>query len=105
MALKGPAKLLSIYVTETDKWHHEPVYLALLDRARAAGLAGATLLHGAGGFGVHRRPHATLNEALMASLPVVIQVVDSGEAIAAFLPTVREMVPEGLVTLSDVEVL
>lgn len=105
MLPSGPAKLLSIYVNHGDKWHHEPLHLALMDRARRAGLGGVTLLHAEGGIGSHHVPHTGMNEILMAQMPVMVQIIDKAEAIAGFLPAVREMVPEGLVTVSDVEVV
>lgn len=105
MSSAGPAKLLSIYVNHGDKWHHEPLHLALMDRARKAGLGGVTLLHTEGGVGTHHLPHTGLNELLMAQMPVIVQIVDAADAIHAFLPTVREMVPEGLVTLTEVQVV
>lgn len=101
----GPAKVLSIYMNHGDKWHHQPLYLALMDRAAKAGLSGVTLLHTEGGFGRHHVQHTGLNEITMANMPVIVQIVEDEAAIRTFLPTVRELVPEGLVTLGDVEVI
>jgi hypothetical protein len=105
MLSAGAAKQLNIYVTEHDHYHHEPLYLALLDRARREGLAGVTVYHAAGGLGAHGRLHAGLNELALADLPLVVQVVDGEVAIAAFARIAREMAPEALMTLCDVKVL
>lgn len=101
----GPAKLLSIYLNQGDKWHHQTLYLALMDRAKRAGLAGVTLLHTQGGLGSHGQPHSGMSDYLMVDMPVVVQIVDAAEKLAGFLPAVEEMVPEGLITLSDLEVV
>lgn len=103
MLSAGPARLLSIYLNEGDKWHHEPLYRALLARAHGAGLAGATVLRGESGVGGHGHVHDHITDSLMANLPIVVQFVDSAEAIDAFLPAVKEMVPEGLVTVQNLE--
>ncbi|HEY9899958.1 MAG TPA: DUF190 domain-containing protein [Pantanalinema sp.] len=105
MHLEGPGKLLSIYLGETDKWHHQPLYVAIIERARREGLAGATVLRGEAGFGAHSRIHTAHLLTLSTDLPVVIQIVDSAERIARFRPILDEMVQEGLVTLQDVEVV
>jgi hypothetical protein len=101
----GPAKLLSVYLNEGDRWHHVPLYLALMERAREAGLAGVTLLHTMGGVGSHGRVHTGTSDFLMVDMPVVVQIVDSAETLVEFLPIVQEMVPEGLITLSDLLVV
>ncbi|HEY9723853.1 MAG TPA: DUF190 domain-containing protein [Oscillatoriaceae cyanobacterium] len=102
MPTAGPAQLLTVYLHEHDHYHHEPLHLVLLDRAHRAKLAGITVLRGVAGFGKAGHVHAGLNEVLQADLPLVVQIVDSEEAIAAFLPTVRELAPSKLVTLSPV---
>lgn len=104
MHLSGTNKLLSIHVGESDKWHHQPLYMAIVERARQEGLAGATVLRGVAGFGAHSRIHTANILTLSADLPIMIQIVDSAERIAGFMPILDEMVREGLVTLQDVEV-
>lgn len=105
MHLAGPGKLLSVHVGESDKWHHQPLYMAIVERAREQGLAGATVLRGVAGFGAHSRIHTAGILTLSADLPVVIQIVDTTERLAGFMPVLDEMVKEGLVTLQDVEVV
>lgn len=104
MLTAGPAQLLTIYLNEQDRYHHEPLHLVLLDHAHKARLAGVTVLRGSGGFGKSGHLHAGLNEVLQADLPLLVQIVDRKEAIAAFLPTVRELAPNKLVTLSPVTI-
>lgn len=105
MHLEGPGKLLSIYLGESDKWHHQPLYVAIIERARREGLAGATVLRGEAGFGAHSRIRTAHLLTLSTDLPIVIQIVDTAERIARFRPILDEMVQEGLVTLQDVEVV
>ena len=104
MALSGPGQQLSIYVDESDLWHHRPLYLALLEAARKAGIAGATVLRGIAGYGAHSRVHTEHLLDLSSNLPVIVQIVDAPAKIAAFLPVVESMVSEGLVTLTDLTV-
>ena len=102
MIRPGPATVLRVYMSESDKWHHQPVYLALVERAHRAGLAGATIIPSRGGIGSNGLFHSGMNDILMADMPLVVEIVDTPEAIAAFLPVVHEMLPEGLVTTHDV---
>jgi PII-like signaling protein len=74
-------------------------------RARATGLAGATVLRGLEGFGAHSRLHTTRILRLSEDLPVVIEIVDEAPKIEAFLPELDEMVAEGMVTLEKVRVI
>ncbi|MBU6429875.1 MAG: DUF190 domain-containing protein [Cyanobacteria bacterium REEB65] len=104
MDYSGDGVLLSIYVAEGDKWHHQPLYGAIVERARKEGLAGATIVRGMMGFGAHAIVHSANILALSTNLPVLIQIVDKRERIEAFLPTVEEMIEEGLVTLSELKV-
>lgn len=105
MPIEGPGKLLTIYLGEQDKWQHQPLYLALVERARKEGLAGATVFRGVAGFGAHSRVHTANLLVLSQDLPVVVQIVDRPEAIDRFRPVIDEMVVEGLVTVQDVDIL
>jgi len=98
-------KLLRIFLGDSDKWHGQPLYAAIVEAARAQGLAGATVLHGIMGFGARSRLHSASILRLSADLPVVIEIVDLPERIEAFLPTVEAMVQDGMVTLEAAEVL
>lgn len=97
--------LLRIFVGESDKWHGVPLYEAIVAKARELSLAGATVLRGPMGFGAHSRLHTTKVLRLSQDLPMVIEIVDSREAIDTLLPHIDEMVTEGLVTLEKVEVI
>ncbi|GET36214.1 DUF190 domain-containing protein [Microseira wollei] len=96
---------LTIYIGESDRWHHQPLYTALIELARKQGLPGATATRAIAGFGKHSTIHTTHLLELSSDLPVVVTIIDRGEAISQFLPLVREMVKDGLVTLHTVEVL
>jgi len=105
MKITGPGKLLRIFVGESDQWHREPLYAAIVQRAREEGLAGATVIRGIEGFGAHSRIHTMRILRLSEDLPVVIEIVDREDRISEFLPILDEMVTEGLVTIEDVEIL
>jgi len=105
MRLEGPAVRLTIFVAESDQWHHRPLYTEVVHRAHAAGLAGASVMRGVEGFGASSRIHTTRLLSLGQDLPVVIVIVDSAEKIEAFLPELDEMITEGLVILDQVDVI
>jgi PII-like signaling protein len=103
--LEGTGTLLRIFVGESDTWHGRPLYQAIVERARERGLAGATVLRGIEGFGADSRLHTARILRLSEDLPVLIEIVDTDERIRAFLPTVDEMVGEGLLTMERVQVI
>ncbi len=105
MTIPTDAVLLRIYVGESDKWQHQPLYEAIVLAARDAKLAGATVLRGPMGFGKSSRVHTTEILQLSMDLPLVIELVDSEEKINAFLPLLDPMIGGGLVTLEKVQVL
>jgi PII-like signaling protein len=104
MNSSGHATWLRIYIGESDRWKHRPLHLALVEFFRREGLAGATVLHGIEGFGAHSQIHAAHILRLSTDLPVVVEVVDAAERIEAILPTLHEMVQEGLIMTLDVNV-
>ena len=97
--------LLRIFIGESDKWHGQPLYEAIVLKARELHLAGATVLRGPMGFGAHSRLHTAKILRLSEDLPMVIEIVDSRENIDKLLPHIDGMVTEGLVTLEKVEVI
>jgi PII-like signaling protein len=99
--------LLRIFVGESDRepGGERPLYEAIVIRAREAHLAGATVLKGPMGFGRHSRVHAAKLLELSTDLPVVVEIVDAEERVRDFLPTVDDLVTEGLVTLEAVRIL
>ena len=105
MKIPEHGKLLRIFIGESDKWRHQPLYEAIVLRARELGMAGATVLRGTMGFGANSRLHTAKILRLSSDLPLVIEVVDSEEKINALLPHLNEMVQEGLVTMEDVRVI
>ena len=105
MNIPEDAVLLRIFIGESDRWQHQPLYEALVLAARQAHLAGATVLRGPMGFGKSRRIHTAKILQLSTDLPLVIEMVDSEEKINAFLPTLDRMIGGGLVTLEKVKVL
>jgi PII-like signaling protein len=105
MSLSGSATRLTIFIGETDQWHHHPIYTEIVHRAHAAGLAGASVMRGIEGFGKSSRVHTTRILSLSEDLPVAIVIVDTDEKIRAFLPQIDELVSEGLVILDAVEVV
>ncbi|WP_431908913.1 DUF190 domain-containing protein [Amycolatopsis thermoflava] len=105
MKLQGPALRLTIFVGETDLWHHKPLFTEIVHRAHAAGLAGATVLRGIEGYGASNHVHTTRILSLSDDLPVVILIVDDETRIREFLPTLDELIGEGLVIVEPVEVI
>jgi hypothetical protein len=105
MRLTGPARRLTIFVGESDQFHHRPLYTEIVHRAHRAGLAGATVIRGIEGFGASSHIHTTRFLSLSQDLPVAIIVVDERERIDAFLTQLDELVTEGLVIIDDVEVI
>jgi PII-like signaling protein len=105
MKMTGRQKMVRIYVGEADRWHGQPLYMAILLKARELGLAGGTVVRGIAGYGASSRVHTASILRLSEDLPMVIEIVDTEEKIAQLLPVLDEMVTEGLVLLSDVEVV
>ena len=105
MKLPQESQLLRIFIGESDKLHHRPLYEVIVEEARRRGMAGATVLRGIMGFGADSRIHTAKILRLSEDLPIVIEIVDKPERIAAFLPDLDAMIPEGLVTLEKVQVI
>ena len=105
MMIPRNAMLLRIFVGEKDRCDHQPLYEAIVMKAREMHLAGATVLRGPMGFGHSSRLHTAKILRLSGDLPLVIEFVDSEEKIAGFLPTLDPMIGSGLVTLEKVQVI
>jgi len=105
MNLPNEATLLRIFLGESDRWKHQPLYEAIVLKAREMHLAGATVLRGPMGFGKSSRLHTAKILRLSMDLPVVIEIVDAEEKIQSFLPALDEMMKGGLVTLEKVRVI
>jgi PII-like signaling protein len=105
MKLPAEAELLRVFVGESDKHGGRPLYEVIVEEARRRGMAGATVLRGTLGFGANSRIHTAKVLRLSEDLPMVIEIVDSAEQIAAFLPDLDAMITEGLVTLERVRLI
>lgn len=105
MRLSENGQLLRIFIGESDTWHDQPLYRAIVLKARELGLAGATVLKGPMGFGANSLVHTTKLLELSTDLPVVVEIVDSAEKVQALLPFLDEAVTEGMITIEEVRVL
>jgi len=105
MQLPHEATLLRIFIGESDRWNHSPLYEAIVLKARELHLAGATVLRGAMGFGKSSRLHTAKILRLSMDLPLIIEIVDAEEKIQTFLPILNEMMKGGLVTMEKVRVI
>ena len=105
MPVPEEAEILRIFVSESDKHHGRPLYEAIAEAALHAGLAGATVLRGCLGFGAHQRIHTAKILQISEKLPMVIEIIDAPERIAAFLPQLDGLLDHGLATLEKVQVV
>jgi len=105
MQIPQDAVLLRIFIGESDRWEHQPLYEAIVLKARELHLAGATVLRGPMGFGKSSHLHTAKILRLSMDLPLVIEIVDSEEKINSFLPALDTMITGGLVTLEKVKVI
>ncbi len=105
LKMEGKAKLMRIYVGESDRWKDKPLHKALVEAMRANDIAGVTVYRGILGYGAHRRVHKEKPLHLSRDSSIMLSVVDTEEKIRSFLPLVDEMVEEGLVVLSDVDII
>lgn len=105
MKAESTGKLLRIFIGESDRHGGQPLFTAIVERARHAGLSGATVFKGIEGFGGHSVVHAARIFDLSTDLPVLIEIVDTEEKIEAFIPVLDEMVHEGLITMENVQVI
>jgi uncharacterized protein len=105
MQIPHEAVLLRIFIGESDRWEHKPLYEAIVLKARELHLAGATVLRGPMGFGKSSRLHTAKILRLSADLPLVIEIVDSEEKIQSFLPVLDQMMGGGLLTMERVRVM
>jgi PII-like signaling protein len=102
---QGKAKLMRIFIGENDKWNGKPLHLALLESMRSNDIAGATVYQGILGYGANRRIHKDSALHLSHDRPIMLSVVDTEERLRAFLPMLDDMVQQGLVVFSDVDII
>jgi hypothetical protein len=105
MKLEGKAKMLRIHFGEDDQWAGRPLYRAIVERCRQLDIAGATVYRGIEGYGastIIRRSHLL---HFSSDAPILVQIIDTEEKIQRLIPALDEMVAEGLIAMSDVEVI
>jgi PII-like signaling protein len=105
MKLSEDGQLLRVFIGESDTWQGEPLFRAIVLKARELGLAGATVLHGSMGFGAASRVHTSRLLDVSTDLPIVVELVDSPDKIQSLLPFLDECVAEGMITIESVRVL
>jgi PII-like signaling protein len=105
LKMEGKAKMMRIYIGETDQWKGKPLYEALVEAMRANDIAGVTVYRGILGYGAHRRMRKDKALHLSHDCSIMLSAVDSEEKLRALLPIVDQMVEEGLVVFSDVDII
>jgi PII-like signaling protein len=105
MKMEGKARLMRIYIGESDRWQDKPLHEALVQAMRANDIAGVTVYRGILGYGAHRRVHKEKTLHLSRDASIMLSAIDTEAKLQAFLPVVDRMVEEGLVVLSDVDII
>jgi PII-like signaling protein len=105
LRIESKARMIRIYIDEADRWRDKPLHLALVEAMRANDIAGVTVCRGILGYGAHGRIHKDRPMHLSHDASIMLSVIDEEEKLRAFLPIVEEMVEEGLVVLSDVDII
>lgn len=103
--IEGKAKIMRIYIGEADQWKDKPLYKAIVEAMRANDIAGVTVYRGILGYGAHRRMHKDKALRLSHDCSIMLSAVDTEEKLRSFLPLMDQMVEEGLVVLSDVDII
>ncbi len=101
----GERTLMRVFIGESDKYHGRPLYEALVELFRQKGLAGATVLRGVAGYGASSTIHTDKVLRLSLDLPIIIELVETQEAIDAVLPELDAMIGGGLITLEKARVI
>ena len=96
---------LRVFVHEALRHDHQPLYAAIVELARREGLAGAIVFRGIEGYGLHRHLHTTRLVDLSDDLPIIVEIVDTSEAIRRFVPLLDQVIPHGTATLSPVHIV
>ena len=105
MKLEGKAKMLRIHFGEDDKWQGKPLYHAVVQKCRELDIAGATVFRGIEGYGASTLIHRSHLLSFSSDLPIMVSVIDTEEKINTLKPHLEKMITEGLVAISDVEVI
>jgi PII-like signaling protein len=102
---QGKARMMRVFLGEQDRWHGEPLYDAIVKRLRMQDIAGATVYRGILGYGAKREPQRTHLLHISENLPLMISVIDTPEKIAEAAAIVEEMLGDGLIAISDVDIV
>jgi PII-like signaling protein len=105
MKIEVQAKMVTIFLNSTDQWHGRPLYSAIVQLCQKQGIAGATVVRCVEGYGSSRHLHSTRLLELSENLPVRIEIVDLPERVEPLLAALGAMIGEGLVTVSDVQIM
>jgi len=103
--LEGKAKMLRVHFGEDDKWQGKPLYRAIVEKCRELDIAGATVYRGIEGYGASTLIHRRHLLSFSSDAPIMISIVDTDENLKKLVPTLDQMVGEGLIAISDVEVI
>jgi PII-like signaling protein len=105
MKLEGKAKMLRIHFGEDDKWQGKPLYRAIVEKCRELDIAGATVYRGIEGYGASTLIHRPTLLSFSSDAPIMVSIIDTDENIQKLIPMLDQMVDEGLIAISDVEVI
>jgi PII-like signaling protein len=105
LKIEGKARLMRIYIGESDRWKDKLLHKALVEAMRANDIAGVTVYRGILGYGAHQRAHPDKPLSLSRDASIMLSVIDTEEKLQSFLPLVEQMVEEGMVVLSDVDII
>jgi PII-like signaling protein len=105
MLTKGPARKVTVFVNETAQYHRQSLYDAILAFLMHKGVAGATATRAFAGFGSHQQLHTPQIEELSVDLPIRIEFIDTADKVDEILPTLYEMVNDGLIEVQDTQVV
>jgi len=105
MKLEGKAKMLWIHFGEDDKWNDKPLYRAIVQKCRELDIAGDTVFRGIEGYGASTLIHRSHLLSFSSDAPLMVSVIDSEDKVQKLLPFLDEMVDEGLIAMSEVEVI
>jgi PII-like signaling protein len=105
LKIEGKAQMMRIFLSEEDRWKSKPLYEAMVEAMRANDIAGVTVYRGILGYGAHRRVHKDKPLLHPHHGSIMLTAIDTQEKLRAFLPIVEQMVQEGLVVFSDVDII
>ncbi len=105
LKIEGKAKMMRIYIGEADRWKDKPLHMVLVEAMRANDIAGVTVYRGILGYGAHRRLHKDRPLHLSHDCSMMLSAIDTEAKLQAFMPIVEQMIDEGLVVLSNVDII